>query len=487
MVLRRLLFATCRTVFSILECALVYDRQLEGYDVKCKSIACCVVLFASFLAGNDRAIAQEYKVGVARMDITPAEPIWLSGYGSRNKPSDGIDSKLFAKALATEDSNGNRSVLVTVELIGFPAEFAEKISDTIKASHGISRDRFMLVASHTHTGPVIYNSLGGMFDLKGRDAATVESYTKLLGEQLTKLVGQSLNKLQPAKLSFGHGQAKFAANRRVFRPSGVQFGVNPDGQVDHDVPVLRVQSANDEPLAILFGYACHCTTLGGDHYRVGGDWAGYAQEYLEAAHPGAIAMFVTGCGADANPEPRGKLEFARQHGLNMAGTVAAVLTRPMTGVSGPIGAAFDRVELPLADPPSREEFAKRLTDKSEFVRRHAQAQIDLLDRNKPLRKSYPCPVQVWRFGDDLTMVAIGGEVVVDYVLRLKREIGAEKLWVAGYANDVFAYVPSVRILTEGGYEADFNLIYYGLPSRFAPAVEETLVRSVHEIVRRAKQ
>jgi len=293
--------------------------------------------------------------------------------------------------------------------------------------------------------------------------------------------------LRPAQLSFGRGNATFAANRRVFRPSGVQFGVNPDGLVDHDVPVLRVESMDGKALAILFGYACHCTTLNGDHYRVGGDWAGYAQEYLETAHPGVTAMFVTGCSADSNPEPRGKVEFARQHGLNIAGAVAAVLTRPMTPVTGSTKAAFEHVDLPLADPPSREEFAKRLTDKSEFIRRHAQRQIDMLDRNQPLMKNYPCPVQVWRFGNDLTMVAIGGEVVVDYVLRLKRELGAEKLWVAGYANDVFAYVPSVRILTEGGYEADFNLIYYGLPTRFAPAVEDTLVRSVHELVQRVKQ
>jgi hypothetical protein len=158
----------------------------------------------------------------------------------------------------------------------------------------------------------------------------------------------------------------------------------------------------------------------------------------------------------------------------------------MAPVTGALRAAFDHVQLPLADPPPRDEFVKRLSDRNEFVRRHAQRQLDVLDRNEPLMRSYPCPVQAWRFGEDLTLIAIGGEVVVDFVLRLKRELGAEKLWVAGYANDVFAYVPSVRILTEGGYEAEYNLIYYGLPARFAPAVEDTLVRSIHEIVGRTK-
>jgi hypothetical protein len=460
------------------------DPELECHDVRHNAIAVLGVFFLCF-ASDRSTFAQEYKVGVARVDITPSEPIWLSGYGSRNKPSEGVDARLFAKALAIEDATGARSVLVTMDLIGFPAEFTERVASALQANHGIARDRFMLVASHTHTGPVVYNSLGGMFDLKGRDAEVIELYTKGLAEKLPTLVGQALSKLQAARLAFGHGQASFAANRRVFRPNGVQFGVNPDGLVDHDVPVLRVEAMDGKPLAILFGYACHCTTLGGDHYRVGGDWAGYAQEYLELAHPGATAMFITGCGADANPEPRGKLEFARQHGMHMAGAVSAVLTRSMTPVTGPIRTAFDRVQLPLAEPPSRDEFAKRLADKSDFVRRHAQRQLDSLDRNEALMKGYACPVQAWRFGSDLTLVAIGGEVVVDYVLRLKRELGAEKLWVAGYANDVFAYVPSVRILAEGGYEADFNLIYYGLPTRFAPTVEDVLVRSIHEVVQRA--
>src|SRR5207253_9606551 len=126
---------------------------------------------------------------------------------------------------------------------------------------------------------------------------------------------------------------------------------------------------------------------------------------------------------------------------------------------------------------------KRLQDRSVFVQRHARRQLDILDREGKLRTSYPCPVQVWRLGKDLTVVALGGEVVVDYALRLKRELRDGNVWVAGYANDVFAYVPSARILFEGGYEADFNLIYYGLPTRFANDVEEVLVKGVRSLVK----
>lgn len=436
---------------------------------------------------SGRVTAQDFKVGITRVDITPDGPIWLTGYGNRNKPSEGVEQRLFAKALMLEDVSGTRTVLVTADVIGFPAEMTDAIAGRLRKNLGIERERFMLVASHTHTGPVIHNSLGGMFDLKGRDLEAVEAYAKRLTDQIVTLVADASRKLESAKLDLAHGRATFAMNRRVFRPNGVQFGVNPDGAVDHDVPVLRVTAVDGRMLAIVFGYACHCTTLGGDYYRICGDWAGYAQEYFELAHPGATAMFVTGCGADSNPEPRTGIHFARQHGLHMAGAVTGAITKPMTSVRGPIRAAFATVPLPFAGPPSREEFEKKLNDRSPFVQRHARRFLDMMDRNEPLPKSYPCPVQAWRFGDDLTLVAIGGEVVVDYVIRLKRELGADKLWVAGYANDVFAYVPSVRILHEGGYEAEFNLIYYGQPTRFAPAVEETLVKGVHDVVRRAAE
>ena len=92
------------------------------------------------------------------------------------------------------------------------------------------------------------------------------------------------------------------------------------------------------------------------------------------------------------------------------------------------------------------------------------------------------PVQVWRFGDQLTWVALGGEVVIDYNKRLKKEIGGKApVWIAGYANDVMAYIPSARVLKEGGYEADSSQIYYGMPTKWSPKIEDLIVNKVHEL------
>jgi hypothetical protein len=449
--------------------------------------ACLLVLPFVGLLAADQPPGEFYRVGTGRVDITPEGPIWLAGYGDRKKPSEGVEQHLFAKALAIRHGEDPPVVLITADIIGFPRRVAETIAGRIASELKVPRERVMLVASHTHTGPVVAGRPVLMFDLETRDLEAVTRFTRELEDKCFRAAQEAISGMRPGRISLGRGTASFAVNRRVFRPGGVDFGVNRDGPVDHSVSVLRVAGPDGRPRAIVFGYACHCTTLTGDCYRISGDWAGYAEDYLERAHPEATAFFVTGCGADANPHPRGELAFAREHGLEMAGAVAQVMKGPRIPIAGPITAVFERVELPYTKPPTREEYERRLKDKSPFVRRHARAQIETIDRDGKLPSGYPCPVQVWQFGKDLTLAALGGEVVVDYALRLKREYAGRNLWVAGYANDVFAYVPSVRILLEGGYEADFNLTYYGLPTRFSNDVEEVLIKEVHELIERVSR
>jgi neutral ceramidase len=247
--------------------------------------------------------------------------------------------------------------------------------------------------------------------------------------------------------------------------------------------VLRVEDAGGKVIAIVFGYACHNTTIGAEHLHFNGDYAGYAQAALEQGHKGALALFVTGCGADANPRPRGTTDVARDHGHELAASVDKVLAN-LQPVRGPLSTAFGIVQLKFATPPSQEELVKRLADSNEYVRRHARLLLRNLGRSGSLQGSYPDPVQVWRFGSDLALVAMGGEVVVDYALRLKQEYGADRLWAAGYSNDVFGYVPSLRVLKEGGYEGGGAMMYYGQTGPFDESVEESIFAKIGELMKK---
>jgi hypothetical protein len=336
----------------------------------------------------------------------------------------------------------------------------------------------MFNSSHTHCGPVIDRMLAVAYNLDARQWSDIDAYTRELEDKLVSTIGRALADLRPARLSFGHSEAGFAKNRRT------QF--SPNGPVDHDVPVLRVDDRKGHIRAVVFGYACHNTTLPADVCQINGDYAGFCQAQLQKRYAGATAMFVAGCGADANPYPRGTLEVAQTHGAELAAAVEKALGTTLHPIAGPAGAAFELVPLAFATPPSREALEQRLQDKNEYTARHAREMLGILDRDGKLPAQYPYPIQVWQFGKDLTWIALSGEVVVDYDLRLKKMFSHEKLWVSGYNNDVMGYIPSRRVLKEGGYEGGGAMIYYVRPGPWSDSVEETIVSAAQRLVRSAR-
>jgi hypothetical protein len=306
-----------------------------------------------------------------------------------------------------------------------------------------------------------------------------------LEKKILKLIGQAIENLAPAKLSYTHARAGFAMNRRLKTQQGYRISPNPDGPVDHDVPVLRIDTPDGKLKAVMFGYACHNTTL--SFYEFCGDYAGFAQLYLEQAHPEVTALFIAGCGGDQNPYPRRTLDLAQQHGRALANGVETALQSPASPVRGPIRSAMDAVILDFAQPPSREQLQQQLQSSNKYEQRHAKVLLNELEHTGKIRKTYPYLVQAVQFGDDLTMVALSGEVVVDYSLRLKAELAGPKVWVAGYSNDVFGYLPSLRVLNEGGYEGGDAMRYTPFPGPFAPSVEKRVIKKVHSLVKKVRQ
>jgi hypothetical protein len=450
-------------------------RTLEG----------SVVLLSIALSLLQTACAAEpgmWKAGVATQRITPSEPMWMAGYGHRNRPAEGKLTELYLKALALEDGDGRRLVLLTSDLVGIPRHLSEEVAAAVRRRTGLPRERLLLTCSHTHCGPVLRDSLHTMYNMPPELAARVEPYTRQVRDWMIAVILRALENLEPALLAHGKGTVRFAVNRRKPTAQGFINAANPEGPVDHDVPVLRVSTPRGKLLAVVFSYACHNTTL--QLYQWCGDYAGYAQQRLEQKHQGAVAFFCMGCGGDANPLPRSTVELCQKYGRELARAVEDVLdgTIDKIGVV-PSTARYSTVALPFAHLPSREELARQRASKEFALRRRAEELSKQLEQKGRLDADYPSyPVQVWQLGE-LTWVALGGEVVVDYSLRLKRELGKERpLWVIAYANDVMAYIPSERVLAEGGYEGDTSMIYYGLPSKWAAGIEKRIVSRAHELV-----
>jgi hypothetical protein len=426
--------------------------------------------------------AAEWKAGVARVRITPEEPLWMSGYAARDRPAEGTLHDLWAKALALDDEQGRRAVLVTMDLCGIDRDLSHRACRRILEKHQLDRSAIALSVSHTHTGPVVGNNLRAMYFLDERQQGLVDQYTRTLEDRIVAVAGEALAQLKPSRLEWGVGRATFAVNRRTNREEDVtrlREAGELKGPVDHDLPVLVVRPADAEvPSAVVFGYACHATTL--SFYQWSGDWPGFAQIEMEKMYPGATALFVAGCGADQNPLPRRTVQLAEEYGRQAAAAVEATVKGKLEPVAGGLRTRYSEIDLAFARVPAREDLAKDAESKDRYVAGRARHLLGQLDRDGRVPATYPYPVQTWRLGNDLLLVLLGGEVVVDYALRLKRELGP-RTWVAGYCNDVMAYIPSLRVLNEGGYEGGGAMVYYGLPSPWAPEVEKRVVDEVRHL------
>jgi hypothetical protein len=450
-----------------------------------RTLSGCVILFLLVLPAARAAEAPTWKAGAARVVITPDKPMWMSGYSGRNRPAEDKVHDLWAKALALEDPGGRRGVLISFDLIGIHRNQSVPLREELKKKYGLEAGQVILAFSHTHTGPQVGDNLRPMHKLDAEQSRRIDDYAQALHGKVVALVGEALANLAPARVEWDNGLATFAVNRRSNTEANVpalrQAG-QLKGPFDHEVPVLAVRDPAGKIRAVVFGYACHATVL--NFFQWTGDYPGFAQLALEKAHPGATAMFFAGCGGDQNPLPRRSVALAQHYGDTLAAAVDAILARPMKPVQGTLAQAYREVEAPLAALPTREQILKDAQDKNPYVVNRAKLLLAQIEKNGSLRGTYPYPVQVWRLGG-LTWVTLGGEVVVDYSLRLKKELGPGRTWVTGYANDVMAYVPSLRVLTEGGYEGGGAMVFYGLPTVWGPRIEETIMTAVHEEAEKA--
>lgn len=445
-----------------------------------------LVLFSSLTAFGAAAAPSLVPVGAAKIDITPDLPIRLSGYQSRAKPAERVEARLHARALAIGADDQQPAVLITAEVIGIGEETSEAVAAALQERFGLDRARVAVCATHTHTGPALADVLPYMFsqDLPAEERDAIGRYTATLRERLIAVASAALAARRPARLAWGEGRLDFATHRRVIADGKWKaFGLVPEGPVDHALPVLRVADEQGHVRAVLLSYACHCTTLAGSDNFVHPDWAGDASARIEEFLNGAPVLVAIGCGADANPGlPRG-LPGVGVHGAKVAAEVARLLGGTMRELGSVTAAHFRRLRLPLDHAVTREELQQRTGKGARPAALYAAGRfLRELDAGRALPDAVHYPVQTWAFGRELAMVFLGGEVVSEYSLRLRRELAGARLWVNAYANSVPCYVPSARMYPEGGYEVDNSMDYYGWSTRLAIGTEDLIIGAVRDLV-----
>jgi len=452
--------------------------------------ALLVALVLPASAAEQAAAGRGWRAGVGREKITPTDALWMTGYAVRDRPAEGTAQDLWVKALAFADPAGNRGVMLTLDLCGITREISDRVAAELHRRYGLPRSAVLTNVSHTHCSPALEGSIMGLRILPSDGARKSADYRRELERKMLAAATSALDSLAPASLGWGEDAATFGINRRenpekeapARRAAGTLRGPS-----DPRVPVLAVRDTATGALrGLLVSYACHNTTL--SFYQWHGDYAGSALLELERRHPGTTVFFASGCGADINPNPRGTVELADQHGRDLADATDRALTRPLTPITGRFSTALEDLTLTFASQPTaaalREAMEKDQPNKGMHQAWSAAVTAQQREQGDAILR-YAYPVQVWQLGS-LAWVALGGEVVVDYALRLRTEAKGN-LWVFGYSTDVMAYIPSERILQEGRYEGATSMIPYGRPGPWSPGLEEKIVAKTHDLLARTRQ
>ncbi len=415
-----------------------------------------------------------WKAGTSRINITPEEPVWMGGYASRTHPADGTLSPIWIKALAIQDPRGERAVLVTSDLVGFPKDISDRVRTRLQKNYGLSKAQIILNASHTHSGPLLASNHTWIYPINPGQKEKVDQYIKKLEDNIDLLVKQALQSMEPAELHAQNGVTRFQVNRRNNVEAKLTEQSELKGPNDHAVPVIKVTDLKGKIKTILFGYACHPTVLG--TYQWTADYPGFAQSEIEKLYPGVNAMFFQGAGGDQNPLPRRTEGLAKQYGKQLAAAVERVLEEPMEKLSPSLTSAYEEIDLRFAPPMSIEELTKLSQQHGSYVKLWAEDMIKKVQNKEKLATSYPYPVQSWKIGE-LPLISLGGEVTVEYAIKIKKLFG-QKTFVMSYSNDVMAYIPSETILLEGGYEGQTSQMIGDMPGPWALDTEKTIMEAI---------
>ena len=432
------------------------------------------------------AEASEWKAGLSSAVITPEEPVWMGGYGARTKPSEGKIHDLYLKALALEGPEGNKVVIVTADVLGFTIEFTNRVYREIHKRFGLPREALLLNTSHTHCGPAIPLFKISLYNMTEDDEAKIDKYMNWLESRYIQVISEAIGNLKPAVLSFSSGTpTPFAVCRRFPSPEGIIYRSGPStyytgGPRDDTVPVLKVADSEGNIEAILFGYACHPITL--YVYKFCGDYPGFAQQYVEDAYPGATAMFIQGCSGDLVPNARYQVEYAMGHGRALADAVKEAIDGEQIPIDGSLKCAYDELILDFQPPPERKVLEENLKSNDRSLNRKAAYLLGVLDKNETIETTLPCPLHVIRFGKDVLFIGLSGEPVAGYSVKFKTEYLTNKfVWVAGFCDYDFGYLPTWKVLMEGGYEGGG---LFKSSTQFSGAFTETVEKRVLESVRR---
>ena len=388
------------------------------------------------------------RMGVSQVNITPEQPVIMSGYDARKTPSTGVHDSLFASALFFSGEQ-KKALLITADLIGFPTSFVDTVKKMISQKTKLSADNIMIIAVHNHGGPAIHTYENQLPEAN-------EDYIKNLRGKLVSLAADAMKNPRPFRMGLGKGICKLNINRRaVFADGGVWLGRNLDGPCDHEVDAIKFVDEENNLMAALINWPCHGTASGQDNYQLTGDWPAATARYIKKMAGKNIVVAVT-AGASANINP----------------------------IYGP-GSDFNEVET-VGFHTGNEAWKALIQAETfpvktlEFINSHVAHPGKKPWTDQFVQSSYPTGSDVeirltaLKLGD-VVFCGISGELMTEMGMEIKSESPYSFTVIVTHCNGSSGYICTDKAFTEGGYEVKV--------SHLMPGIEKTLVRKCLEVIR----
>lgn len=406
-----------------------------------------------------------YKVGVAKVDVTPDHPMGEWG-GAHNRMVNTAYQSLYVRTMTISDGV-TPVAMISGEMLYWDQSVVETARQRLADRYNLGPAQILMIATHTHNGP----------NYRRDDA-----YKQTLLNAIEKTVGTALATARPASLRFGRSECRNAVNRRRLKKNGfVAWGINPYGVTDPEVIAVTAVGTDGRPIGVLTNYACHPTTVRDQGF--GGDFVGWAMQDVER-RTGAVALYLQGCAGEMkvrnaredNPYRftfDGGPQKVAQFGRKLSDATLKAMTKPCETITGSIGVRLDNAALPLMEKRIRETGEPPFEGPERRWARMARLMLDAMDENGNYKKTKPCEVYVVAMGEDYRHVGLNGEPCVGIQRRIKMQLEGKPVMVSGYTGPSIGYFPSYDELVQLGYEVKVA---------YSPEAEDFLVAKVMELV-----
>lgn len=437
----------------------------------------------------------------ARETMTPEQPVFMHGYGHRSEKSVGMLDELYVKVALLEANK--RLLIVTLDALGADISFVCGVKDVLQERFGLQHEDVLINFSHTHysvylTGEDASRRLPGLFSIAQSgwaDRSDALDYTedvklfRHIRDIIVRLVDDCSRNLFEGELQVGSIQSDFAVSRR--RPDGnggVEWKPYYEGEIDKELLVLKLIDAGGAVKGILYNYGCHPTGMT-DYMKFSNDFVGHASRMLEASFPGAFAMFLQGCGGELKPRMGAdgdqfrplSYEEITKAGQRLGQEIADLLRE---GEFRTVECEFRTalVEPLLYTEQTSAAFYEPMANSdatAPFYRSAARRTIAAIE-DGTIQDRLPHFIALWHLDAGTRLVAMEGEVSTEYSLLIKRLLQPCTTLTLGYTNGVCSYIPTRKMIAEGGYEATCNFFFH-LRGNFVPEIEDIIVGQIVRI------